>query len=203
MNICFPLLDEVSFRQQWLENKERISPALLACLYAHTMAYWQYSPALAYRKCPDIRFIWNLANDAVYSELHLSPGMSIIKAIVLNVGGLPTTSLIGNGVLLGSAVSVAYSLGLNRNPMSWEITHSEKCLRMKIWWTLLIHDRWWVTCNNTFLLGADRVIGQVSHMERHPIYSQPNTTFRCQVLSIWPTTQQAECNKGPPVSSLH
>ncbi|CAH0014830.1 unnamed protein product [Clonostachys rhizophaga] len=142
VNICFPLLDEVSFRQQWLENKERISPALLACLYAHTMAYWQYSPALAHRKCPDVRFIWNLANDAVYSELHLSPGMSIIKAIVLNVGGLPTTSLIGNGVLLGSAVSVAYSLGLNRNPMSWEITHSEKCLRMKIWWTLLIHDRW-------------------------------------------------------------
>lgn len=68
--------------------------------------------------------------------------MSIIKAILLNIGGLPTTSLIGNGVLLGSAVSVAHSLGLNHNPLPWEIPQSEKCLRMKIWWALLVHDRW-------------------------------------------------------------
>ncbi|KAK5995232.1 2,2-dialkylglycine decarboxylase [Cladobotryum mycophilum] len=142
VNTCFPLLDEVSFRRQFNDDKSRISPALMACLYAHTTIYWQYSPILSNYRCPDSRFIWNLANEAVYSELHLSPGMSTIKAILLNIGGRPTTSLIGNGVLLGSAVSMAHSLGLNHNPLPWKIPQPEKYLRMKIWWALLVHDRW-------------------------------------------------------------
>ncbi|KAM0669396.1 hypothetical protein ACQRIU_002958 [Beauveria bassiana] len=85
---------------------------------------------------PDGRFIWNLANEALYSELHLSPGVPIITAILLNVGGRPTTSLIGNGVLLASAVSIAHSLGLNHDPTDWNIPESEKCLRMSIWTSL-------------------------------------------------------------------
>ncbi|KAH7175648.1 fungal-specific transcription factor domain-containing protein [Dactylonectria macrodidyma] len=142
VNSSFPLLDEASFRRQFLENKERISPALLACLYAHSMTFWDTSPVLCRHRCPDIRFIWNLANEAIYSELHVSPGMSIIEAILLNVGGRPTTSLIGNGVLLGSAVAMAHSLGLHHNPIPWEIPKSEKYLRMKIWWALWVHDKW-------------------------------------------------------------
>ncbi|RKL36243.1 hypothetical protein BFJ72_g8372 [Fusarium proliferatum] len=37
---------------------------------------------------------------------------------------------------------MAHSLGLNHSPISWEIPQSEKNLRMKIWWALLIHDKW-------------------------------------------------------------
>lgn len=142
VNRCMPLLDEASFRRQFRDDKDRISPALLACLYAHTTIYWRHSASLSKHRCPDSRFVWNLANEAVYSELHLSPGMSIIKAILLNINGRPTTSLIGNGVLLGSAISMAHSLGLNHNPLPWKISVSEKVLRMKIWWALLINDRW-------------------------------------------------------------
>ncbi|PHH66533.1 hypothetical protein CDD81_7008 [Ophiocordyceps australis] len=141
-NDCLPLLDQASFRRQFDQDRHRISPALLCCLYASTLIYWRHSPTLSCHRCPDSRFVWNLANEALYSELHLSPGMSIIKAILLNIGGRPTTSLIGNGILLGSAVSMAHSLGLNHNPMSWKIPQSEKYLRMKIWWALLLHDRW-------------------------------------------------------------
>lgn len=144
-NECLPLLDEQSFRDQYLEDKTHISPALLSCLYAHTLVYWRHSPTLSGNKCPDDRFIWNLANEAVYSELYLSPGISIIKAILLNISGRPTTSIIGNGVLLGSAVSMAHSLGLNHNPLPWKIPQSEKYLRMKLWWSLLLHDRWYAT----------------------------------------------------------
>jgi hypothetical protein len=125
VDICLPLLDEVSFRQQYRSDKDKISPALLACLYAHMSIYWPYSPELSHQWRPDGRFLWNLASDAVYSELHLAPGMSIITAIILNIGGRPTTSLIGNGVLLGSAVSMAHSLGLNHNPMPWKIPHQK------------------------------------------------------------------------------
>ncbi|KAI8682676.1 Zn(2)-C6 fungal-type domain-containing protein [Fusarium sp. Ph1] len=142
VNSSFPLLDEVSFRRQYSINKDGISPALLASLYAHSMTFWGSSPSLSRQRRPDGRFIWNLATEATYSQLYRSPGMSIIEAILLNVGGRPTTSLIGNGVLLGSAMAMAHSLGLNHDPIPWEIPQSEKNLRMRIWWALLVHDKW-------------------------------------------------------------
>ncbi|KAI1632651.1 fungal-specific transcription factor domain-containing protein [Biscogniauxia mediterranea] len=136
---CLPLLNKDSFMSQYSEAKDRISPALLACLYAHSLVYWRFSPQLASHRCPDVRFVWNLANEAVYSEMHL---ISTITAILLNVGGRPITSVMGNGVQLGRAMSLAHSLGLNHDPSSWDIPLSERILRMEIWWSLLIHDRW-------------------------------------------------------------
>ncbi|KAI1407097.1 fungal-specific transcription factor domain-containing protein [Hypoxylon sp. FL1857] len=141
-NICLPLLDESLFRSQYTTSRERISPALLSSLYAHSLVYWKSEPLLVTQRCPDVRFIWNLATKALQSELFLSPGISTITAILLNIGGRPTTALVGNGVRLGSAVSLAHSLGLNHDPLSWNIPPSEKMLRMHTWWALLIHDRW-------------------------------------------------------------
>ncbi|KAI0095401.1 fungal-specific transcription factor domain-containing protein [Daldinia grandis] len=141
-NICFPLLNEKSFRRQYSTAKERLSPALLSSLYAHSLIYWRSESQLAEQRSPDARFIWNLASEALQSELFLSPGISTIIAILLNIGGRPTTAIVGNGVRLGSAVSLAYSLGLNHDPLSWDIPQSEKMLRMHAWWTILIHDKW-------------------------------------------------------------
>ncbi|OQD80387.1 hypothetical protein PENANT_c036G06039 [Penicillium antarcticum] len=142
INPCLPLLDENSFRAQYANARHRISPALLACIYAHMLTYWQYDPLLSRERCPDVRFVWNLAIEASYSELHASAGISTIKAILLDVGGRPTTSMTGNGVRLASATALCHSLGLNRNPLPWDIPKAEKHLRMKIWWSILLHDRW-------------------------------------------------------------
>ncbi|KAJ0160675.1 putative transcriptional regulatory protein [Colletotrichum tanaceti] len=142
VNICFPLLDEVSFKHQFTTARDRISPALLSVLYAHSMIFWKDSPDLPAEYCPDSRFIWNQATETLFSELHISPGISTIIAIILNVGGRPTTSMIMNEIQLGAAVSLAQSLGLNRDPTDWNISVPEKCLRMKIWWALVVHDKW-------------------------------------------------------------
>jgi hypothetical protein len=141
-NTCLPLLEPTSFLTQYRNAKDKISPALLACLYAHSVTYWQSSPQLHDVPPPDHQFLWSLASDALYAELHTAPGISTIIALLLDLGGRPTTSLIANAVLLGSAVSLAHSLGLNRNPMQWDIPDGEKVLRMKIWWCLVIHDTW-------------------------------------------------------------
>ncbi|KAK1997328.1 fungal-specific transcription factor domain-containing protein [Colletotrichum falcatum] len=142
VNICFPLLDEVSFKHQFNTARDRISPALLSVLYAHSMVFWKQSPDLPTQYFPDSRFIWNQATETLFSELHISPGISTIIAIILNVGGRPTTSMIMNEIQLGAAVSLAQSLGLNRDPVDWNISTPEKCLRMKIWWALVVHDKW-------------------------------------------------------------
>ncbi|KAI0106590.1 fungal-specific transcription factor domain-containing protein [Hypoxylon sp. NC0597] len=168
-NICLPLLDESSFRSRYITSKERISPALLSSLYAHSLVYWKSEPLLPGQRCPDIRFIWNLSTEALQSELFLSPGISTITAILLNIGGRPTTAIVGNGVRLGSAVSLAYSLGLNRNPLSWDISWSEKVLRMHIWWSLLIHDRW-----------SSLAYGTPPHLQKS-LYDVPQPTAEYQL----------------------
>jgi hypothetical protein len=134
--------------------RSRISPAVMACLYAHSLIYWRHDAELSSQRRPDGRFIWNLALEALYTELHLSPGMPSIIAILLNVGGRPTTTMIGNGLLLGCAISLAHCLGLNRNPIAWDIPEQEKNLRIQIWWCLVIHDRWYARnshCLNRYL----------------------------------------------------
>ena len=45
-------------------------------------------------------------------------------------------------MLLGSAISLAKSLGLHRNPVPWNITEQEKTFRINVWYCLVIHDRW-------------------------------------------------------------
>ena len=137
----FPLLDEASFRVQYTTEKRKISPALLSNLYAHSLVYWYNSRESGLHR-PNLRYIWNQANDALYSELHLSPGISTVIAILLNISGRPLSAMIGNAVLLGSAISLAHSLGLNRNCLDWNISHSEKNLRVRLWWAIVIYDKW-------------------------------------------------------------
>ncbi|KAI9654949.1 MAG: hypothetical protein M1821_005702 [Bathelium mastoideum] len=142
VNDCLPVLDEALMKGQYESEKEKIPAALLACLFAHTMVFWKRSEKRHGQRCPDIRFIWNQANDALFSELYLSPRLSTIIAILLNISGRPLTSMIGNGMLLGSAISLAHSLGLNHDPSGMDISQAEIYLRTRIWWVIVIFDKW-------------------------------------------------------------
>lgn len=44
--------------------------------------------------------------------------------------------------MVGTAVALSNALGLNRDPSSWSISLLEKSLRIRIWWLVVIHDRW-------------------------------------------------------------
>lgn len=142
-NICFPIFDEASFRNVYCTHKEKISPALLCNLYANALTYWDNSPRLRSLRSPDIRFIWNQANEAFHSELFLSPGISTVMAIILNVCGRPSTSIFGNGGMIGTAVALCNALGLNRDPSNWNISPLEKRFRIRIWWLINVHDSWY------------------------------------------------------------
>lgn len=141
-NICFPVFDESWFQKSFTEYKEKISSALLANLYANSLVYWSKSPKLSRIRCPDVRFIWVQANEAMMAELFLSPGLSTIIAIMLNVCGRPSTSIFGNGGMLGMAVALTHALGLHRDPSNWDISSSEKNFRIRIWWLVVLHDHW-------------------------------------------------------------
>ncbi|KAJ6031188.1 hypothetical protein N7540_001920 [Penicillium herquei] len=141
-NPCFPIFDEALFRSTYSSEKGRMSPALLCSLYANSLVYWKSSPRLRSGRAPDIRFIWNQASEALHSELFLSPGISTVMSIILNVCGRPSTSMFGNGGMVGTAVALSNALGLNRDPSGWSISPLERSLRIRIWWLVVVHDRW-------------------------------------------------------------
>ncbi|EXJ78828.1 hypothetical protein A1O1_09230 [Capronia coronata CBS 617.96] len=143
-NVCFPMLDDISFRQLYSEKKEDLSPVLLSCLYANATAYWGKSNKLRLDslRCPDIPFIWSQALESLFNALLFSPELSTVIAVLLNIGGRPTTTTTSNSIALGGAVALSQSLGLNRDCSTWEIADSEKSARVRIWWGILIHDRW-------------------------------------------------------------
>lgn len=125
-------------------EKGKISSALLCNLYASSLVYHPNPNVPDTSRPLDSRYIWNQANEALHSELFLSPGISTVVSIILNVGGRPSTAIFGNGGMLGAAVSFSNALGLNRNPSTWDISTLEKRFRMRIWWLVVIHDRWYL-----------------------------------------------------------
>ncbi|KAJ5742730.1 uncharacterized protein N7511_011131 [Penicillium nucicola] len=141
-NTCFPIFDEALFRSAYFSHKGKMSHSLLCNLYANSLVYWKSSPKLCSGRVPDIRFIWNQANEALHSELFLSPGISTVMSIILNVCGRPSTSMFGNGGMVGTSVALSNALGLNRDPSGWDISPLERSLRIRIWWLVVIHDRW-------------------------------------------------------------
>lgn len=143
VNICFPLFNEASFNHAYIHMKQKISPAVLCNMYAHTMTYWKGCPKLSSMIRPDAHFVWLQANEALNSENFLAPGLSTVLAMILNVGGRPSTSVFGNGALLGIAVARANALGLNRDPSDWNISDPARLSRIRIWWLIVIQDRWY------------------------------------------------------------
>jgi hypothetical protein len=140
INPCIPLLNERVFTAACKNNE--LPSALLCNVYATSILFWQQSPDLRQKRHIPHQFVWLKASRAVLDHFGYSPGTESIIAACLNVAGRPVTSMAGNAIRLGSVVSLAFSLGLNRDPSKWEISSREGYMRVRIWWIVLILD-WW------------------------------------------------------------
>jgi hypothetical protein len=76
--------------------------------------------------------------------------------------------MFGNGGMVGTAVALSNSLGLNRDCSAWEISPGEKALRSRIWSIVVLMDRWYVVQGLLrFFRDTDCVTGQVLLMVHH------------------------------------
>jgi hypothetical protein len=50
--------------------------------------------------------------------------------------------MFGNGGMVGTAVALSNSLGLNRDCSAWNISPEEKAFRFRIWSIVVLMDRW-------------------------------------------------------------
>ncbi|KAH9428579.1 hypothetical protein MCOR02_011129 [Pyricularia oryzae] len=152
---AFPILDETAF----LAAKERdsmqmISPTLLCYVYATSLIFWRSSPILRKHPRPDITYALNQSVSALQEDFHAA-SLSTVYAALLDLNGRPTTAVTYNTMLNGRVVAMAHLLGLNRDPERWDLSDQDKKLRARLWWGVLIHDRW-----SSFAYGVPPSIAQ-------------------------------------------
>ncbi|RDW68416.1 hypothetical protein BP5796_09073 [Coleophoma crateriformis] len=122
---------------------------------------------------------------------------------------------------VGAIVGMAHDLGLNVDPSTWNLSHSDAARRLRIWWALYIQDKW-------SALGLGRpsylndehsnvpmiTIDQFSHLGLHdePIGLQPAlqfvamahlTTILSDLLSTFYTLKAMERVKLLPIDVLY
>jgi hypothetical protein len=131
----FPILNK-----NFIKDPE--SQHTLICeIYAISLLYWDSSPVLRQHPRPDMTYAWNLTVTALQEDF-LSPGLSTIQSVLIDLIGRPSLWLTGNLINSGRTVALAHSLGLNRNPRRWEMTKKDQDIRIRLWWAIVVHDRW-------------------------------------------------------------
>ncbi|RAL11266.1 putative C6 transcription factor [Aspergillus homomorphus CBS 101889] len=141
-NAAFPIFDGESFWEAFISETPGDPPASLLCqVYSMSLVYWKHTPKLACHPKPDVRYAVNMTVAALHEEFS-APGLSTISAALIDLTGRPIFSMTGNAISSGRMVSLAHCLGLNRDPSHWKLSPAEKNHRMRLWWGVVIHDRW-------------------------------------------------------------
>ncbi|KAJ5997020.1 hypothetical protein N7499_006663 [Penicillium canescens] len=141
-NVSFPIFDGESFWESYIAEDLHDPPAALVCqVYSMSLVYWQHTPKLACHPKPDVRYAVNMTVAALHEDFS-APGLSTISAALIDLTGRPIFSMTGNAVSCGRMLSLANCLGLNRDPSNWKLSQAEKDQRIRLWWGVVIHDRW-------------------------------------------------------------
>jgi hypothetical protein len=141
-NVSFPIFDGESFWESYMADDLHDPPAALVCqVYSMSLVYWKHTQNLACHPKPDVRYAINMTVAALHEEFS-APGLDTISAALIDLTGRPIFSMTGNAVSCGRMLSLANCLGLNRDPSNWKLSQAEKNQRIRLWWGVVIHDRW-------------------------------------------------------------
>ncbi|OQE47222.1 hypothetical protein PENCOP_c001G04466 [Penicillium coprophilum] len=141
-NVSFPIFDGESFWESYIAEDLHDPPAALVCqVYSMSLVYWKHTQKLACHPKPDVRYAINMTVAALHEEFS-APGLDTISAALIDLTGRPIFSMTGNAVSCGRMLSLANCLGLNRDPSNWKLSQAEKNQRIRLWWGVVIHDRW-------------------------------------------------------------
>ncbi|KAJ5208625.1 hypothetical protein N7449_003004 [Penicillium cf. viridicatum] len=141
-NVSFPIFDGESFWESYIADDLHDPPAALVCqVYSMSLVYWKHTQKLACHPKPDVRYAINMTVAALHEEFS-APGLDTISAALIDLTGRPIFSMTGNAVSCGRMLSLANCLGLNRDPSNWKLSQAEKNQRIRLWWGVVIHDRW-------------------------------------------------------------
>lgn len=95
---------------------------------------------------PDANRLYKYAWLSISREMHAPSYDTIQAALLLIERRIPLTDLCDspfNSCLQACVTSMAFSLGLHRNPDTWEtLSEPQKQKRKMLWWLVFVEDRW-------------------------------------------------------------
>jgi hypothetical protein len=124
-----------------------IPTGLLAALYGHALPFcaWDEKLCVDVYTPPSAEALFKIAWAACMSSLH-TPSYAGLQALLLFVQRRPTNKNVSDtpfkGVMISSAVSIAQSLGLYRDPSEWPLPTWEIKQRRRLAWATYVQDKW-------------------------------------------------------------
>lgn len=148
----YPIVDKASFYRDYYHNKRNINIGLLAGLLALSCIWWKYDPYLCVNVMP------KGLNLSLYEECAIAlereskfPSLASVQCLLLllqkRLGPSENADTYHLHCQMANLVSTSHNLGLHLDCSEWSISDSEKRLRLRLWTTVYIMEKW--TCVNT------------------------------------------------------
>ncbi|GFZ44245.1 hypothetical protein JCM24511_01967 [Saitozyma sp. JCM 24511] len=117
-----------------LQGSEPVPYGLLAVIIAHATPY-----------LPEIRplhkKLWSSALLGLEDEYRI-PRLRTLQLALLALSARPSENIGQSDIGLARAIGTAHLLGLHMDPSGWRLPAYERSLRKRMWWNLMIHDKW-------------------------------------------------------------
>ncbi|KIW71342.1 hypothetical protein PV04_03523 [Phialophora macrospora] len=138
---CYPIIDEEYIMSRIRNGRHQLPPLFSVILISTALFHWELSPRLESYRRPDQDLVWQ---DAVaLSAASLQKGdVATIATLCIGVSGRPCQRLVNNATNVARCVALAHIVGLNHDCQTWKIRDLDKRTRCKVWWGLLVQDRW-------------------------------------------------------------
>lgn len=124
-----------------------ISTCLLAAIYGHALPFcaWDEKLCVEVYTPPSADALFRIAWLACLPMLH-TPSLGTLQSLLLLVQRRPTNKHVSDtpfkGVMMTSAISIAQSLGINRDPSDWPLPAWEIKQRRRLAWATFVQDKW-------------------------------------------------------------
>ena len=120
-----------------------VPTCLLAAIYGHALAFcaWDDKLCIEVNTLPSADALFRVAWLSVLPLLH-TPSLAALQTLLLLVQRRPTNKHVSDtpfkGFITNAAVSIAQSLGLNRDPLDWSLPAWEIKQRRRLAWATYI-----------------------------------------------------------------
>lgn len=124
-----------------------VPTCILAAIYGHALPFcaWDEQLCIDVYTPPSPDALFRVAWLACQPEFH-TPSLAVLQTLLLLVQRRPTNKHVSDTpfkwVIMTSAVSIAETLGLNRDPSMWPLPTWEIQLRRRLAWATFVQDKW-------------------------------------------------------------
>lgn len=124
-----------------------VPTCILAAIYGHALPFcaWDEKLCIDVYTPPSADALFRIAWLACLPMLH-TPSLAVLQTLLLLVQRRPTNKHVSDTpfkwVIMTTAVSIAESLGITRDPGEWPLPSWEIKLRRRLAWATFVQDKW-------------------------------------------------------------